>query len=181
MPTKQGGAAADGLGTDALREGLPHLLPVGTLVGAVLGVLILGAVLQSEEPSTAAAPRAVAAAEARSPDRTAAAGSEASSRIHGLARRVEQDLERMAAPGDGWTAQLALLCDPSRVQQILDRFGSQRPLHILPTFHNDDACFLVCWNRYPTSERAKKASDLPAALRSVQPKPLPKEIAKILQ
>ena len=170
----------------ALRENLPHLLPVGTLVGAVLGVLILGAVLRSGEAPNGADPRPAAVSEGRSAeptpqDRTlqAAAGRPADKRA--LAGRVEADLERMAAAGGGFTAQLALLCDAARVQQILDRFGDHRPLHVLPTFHEDRACFLVCWNRYSTPKLAKQARDLPAPLRSIQPEPLPKEISKILQ
>jgi septal ring-binding cell division protein DamX len=174
---------------DGQRQDWSHLLSVGGLIGAVLGVLLLAATLRTDAPSSpllapTTPPPTVDAARPIRP--TAAVPTEASvlppvAPVDRLARRASADLERIAQDGDGWTAQLAVLCDPARVAPLIDRFGDRTALHVLPSLHQDNPCFRICWNRYPTRDEAKRAADLPAALRAIEARPLPKQVAEVVR
>jgi hypothetical protein len=107
--------------------------------------------------------------------------SDTESALERLTRLADAEAERLSAGGrEGFTAQLALLCDPARVEPILDRFGAHPDLHVLPALHDGTPCFLVCWGRYPTAAGARAAEDLPAGMRSIQPVPLPKLLDRVL-
>jgi septal ring-binding cell division protein DamX len=100
---------------------------------------------------------------------------------HDLVRRAQADLRRFTGDGDPWTLQLALLCDSSGAREALERFGSNEPFHVLPSLHDDRACFILSWNRYATRDAAKAASDLPDAIRSRYPGAFPKPIAEVVR
>jgi septal ring-binding cell division protein DamX len=164
-----------------------EMLPFAALLTAVIGVLTLGALMRT--PGPAPPPRPVSAPVA------AVGGSLLSRPAPGrhtlpprrkapaarLAARVATDIERLADEADGWTAQIAVLCDAGRAAELIDRFGNHEALYILPSLHGDAACYRLCWNRYATRAAAKAAHDLPAGLRAVEPSPLPKSLAEVLE
>jgi hypothetical protein len=175
-----------------LPEDWPRLLSFAVLVALVVGVLLLGAILQVDPPATATIEPAPAAPLEHEPPADLVAASESPPRAMGanpppirgadrLAARATADLARLAAPGNGWTAQLAVLCDPARVERLVDRFGDRSAFHVLPLMHRDDACFRICWNRYATRDDARGAADLPRELREIQRRPLPKSIAEVVE
>jgi hypothetical protein len=171
-----------------LPEDWPRLLTFAVLAVLVLGVLLLGAFLRVDStatdagaPAPAGPPEPAGAASRRPSPVLPASASTPARDVDGLTTRATADLARLAAAGDGWTAQLAVLCDPARVQQLVDRFGDRTAFHVLPSMHGDDACFRVCWNRYATRDEARGAADLPRELREVEPRPLPKSIAEVVE
>jgi len=178
---------------DRARDDWPRLLAFAALVAAVVAVLLLGVALRTERPRETAIERAVPTApEWRADVRAAAPPTAASSELareehppsapaNGLATRAATDLERLAASADGWTAQLAVLCDRKRVTQLIERFGEHAPFHVLPSLQGNDACFRICWNRYADREAARRAADLPPALRAIEARPLPKAISEVVE
>ena len=177
---RSGRATRDG---DVTGRDWTHLLAVGLLFGSVLGVLIGGAVL-SVEPAPVrtialdpGGDRAAPAPEPRPSDEAPAAGGS----VDRLAARAEADLERVSTVGAPWTAQLAVLCDAERAHRVFDEFGSATKLYILPTYHDDRACFVFCWNRYANADRAREAADLPRALAEAFSGAFPKQVADVLK
>ena len=73
---------------------------------------------------------------------------------------------RLAEAGDGWTLQLGVYCDAQYVSSEVERFGRQSSFHVLPILLDGQACFRLCWGSYPSHDAAKRARDLPSALRS---------------
>jgi hypothetical protein len=177
---------------DRARDDWPRLLSFAALIVAVIGVLLLGFALRTDRPGDAAQDRHPSDAPGRSdalratapPDTTppelAAELSSSSAPANRLATRAATDLERLAAIGDGWTAQLAVLCDRSRVTELLERFGDRAAFYVLPALQGDSACFRVCWSRYADRDGARRAADLPPALRAIEVHPLPKAIAEVV-
>ena len=60
------------------------------------------------------------------------------------------------------------------------RYGEYESFHVLPLYHHDQACYRICWSRYDTREAARRAGDLPAGLRSLEARPLPKPLSEVL-
>jgi hypothetical protein len=178
---------------DKARDDWPRHLAFAGLVAAVLAVLLLGVALRTDRPHDTAIERDLRAEpgprEAVGGDAPAAAVSRQladdaerpPASVNRLAARAAADLERLAASGDGWTAQLAVLCDRTRVNQLLERFGQNGPFHVLPVLQGDSACFRICWNRYARRDAAQRAADLPAALRAIEAHPLPKAISEVVE
>ncbi len=176
MVTQQSRAASDG---DRHGEDWPHLVSFGTLLAAVVGVLLLGAVLRTEvseadtggsgAPTPSSGVLLAGPREARhaTPDR--------------LTRRAQADAGRLSRASDEWTAQLGLFCDPARVRELFEQFGDLASFHILPSVHRDQACFRICWGQYGTAAEAKAAGDLPESLREIMPSPLPKPVVEVLE
>jgi len=170
------------------------MLSFGGLATAVAGVLLLGALLRADSPGVPDTPartmgQGVAPAFAADPP-PAAPGRSAAVRFEPtaeataedpLTRRVARDLNRLARRGPDWTAQLAILCRTSGAEEVLGRFETHSEFYLLPAMHEQAACFRVCWGRYPSQEAAKQASDLPDELRALQPAPLPKSLAEVLE
>lgn len=178
---------------DRARDDWPRLLAFAALVAAVVAVLLLGVALRTDRPRQTANDQALPAAPERRADVRAtappdAASSELAVEAHPpsvpanrLATRAATDLERLAASADGWTAQLAVLCDRTRVSQLIERFGEHGPFHVLPALQGDSACFRICWNRYADRDAARRAADLPPALRAIEARPLPKAISEVVE
>jgi hypothetical protein len=166
----------------------PHLLSVGLLVGSISGALILGAAFKSDAPSGeqlgVGHPVPQPVHDTR-PSPTAPSPLEASLVEGGLAERAtlraERDLERVSETPGSWTAQLALLCDADRVGQIVDEFGAEPELYILPAYHDGKACFLVCWGLFDHIDGARTADGLPSALRSALSDPYPKRLTDVFE
>ena len=183
MVTRERRAASD---EDRHAEDWPHLVSFGTLLVAVVGVLLLGALLRTEVPGVATgerkAPRTssgvLVAGPLETPQHRPAADGATLDR---LARRAEADAGRLGRASAEWTAQLGLFCDPARVRELFEQFGDQVSFHILPSLYRDEACFRICWGQYGTAAEAKAARDLPEPLRQIVPVPLPKPIDEVLE
>jgi hypothetical protein len=174
-------------GTTGDRNG-SHLLSVGLLVGSIGGALILGAALENDAPSgekiragrvvgqplpdTRPTPPPPPAPEPADPS---------VSRVEVATLRAERDLERVTDSAGSWTAQLALLCDAARVGRIVDEYGSMPELYVLPAYHDDKACFLVCWGLYDRADGARSAAGLPSSLRSALSDPYPKRLTDVFE
>ncbi len=172
-------------------EGWRKFVPFVGLVGAVVGVLILGAMLRGgiREPLPVAETRP-AAAEVPAPDptpnRTAqeripptlpASTTPDPPRLQDLARRAQSDLDRLNRSRQAWTLKLATVCDPANAQRWLDQVGGEGKLFFVPVLINDRACFRLSWGQFNSRERAA-ASRLPSALSSfaaTEPSPTPVE------
>jgi len=175
---------------DPSREDWSRILAFAGLAASVLGVLLVGAILRTEVPLNAAEPIPAAPGlfserrpiEPVTAERSAPTEPEPSGSILGdpLERRAVADLERLAGDPSGWTAQLAVLCDSERAAALVAGFGEYESFHVLPSYHREQDCYRICWNRYDTIEDARRAGDLPAGLRALEPRPLPKPITEVL-
>ncbi len=176
MVTQQSRAASDG---DRPGEDWPHLVSLGTLLAAVVGVLLLGAVLHTEVPQAntggSGAPTTSSGVLVAGPREARHAT------LDRLAQRAQADAGRLGRASDEWTAQLGLFCDPARVRELFEQFGDLPAFHILPSVHRDQACFRICWGQYGTAAEAKAAGDLPESLREIMPSPLPKPVNEVLE
>ena len=167
--------------SDSNRRGedWPHLVSFGMLLAAVVGVLLLGAVLRGEVPE---ADFGGSSAPTTSSGLHLAAPGEVRQRsLDGLAQRTRADVRRLGRASGEWTAQLGLFCDPARVRELFEQFGDLASFHILPSRHMDQACFRICWGQYGTAAEAKAAGDLPESLREIMPSPLPKPVVEVLE
>jgi len=168
-----------------------HLLSVGLPLGTVLGVLILGAALQSGAPEAASSGQSAVADpplpppasyeqrrrtvpapdETPSPEATvrrpapAPAPPDAGDAISRLGHRAMADVGRLESSGDEWTSQVGVYCDPQRVSRLVAQLEVPSDLYVLPVFLDDRPCFRVCWGHYADRGLAKQARGLPAALR----------------
>lgn len=168
-----------------------HLLRVALPVAIVLGVLIVGAVLQSDPSPDTNPPLA----RNQDPPLPPPSANESSSwsdsdqddnplevesggaavetsatvpstdRLSDLARRVMEDVDRLESTGDDWTSQIGVFCDDERVSELVGRHGDRAELFVLPVLLDDRPCFRICWGHYTTHDQAAQARDLPAALR----------------
>ena len=172
------------------------LFPVTMLV-FVFGVLLMAAVLQVpaegvdsqvaldrfDLPSADDSPYAPAESQDTQTPSSPAAKNNSAPRTEApreLGRRVERDLQRIAAHTAGYTLQISVACDPKNARQLLvDANGDDR-FYLLPVQLNERACFRTCWGIYPNRSTAEKANDMPAALRARIQKPAPRPISGLL-
>jgi len=164
-------------------EDWKQLLSFGGLAGAVVAILLLGAALSTDSPPTMIQARLgppAPGAELTTPTAPPPEEPRTAPPADHLARRALADLERMTG-AQGFTAQLAVLCDAEQVGVLTDRFGDHDAYYLLPVLHGDTACFRICWNRYATREKAASAADLPRAMRAIESRPLPKNIAEVVE
>jgi len=172
-----------------------HLLRVGGLVTAVVGTLILGALLEvgtgeaerAELPTTArpdltpmdpAVPEVVdfpASEEIAHPPLAAPTP------LDRLTDRAAADYERLAGTS-GWTLQFMVACDPDNIAPLHDRLAGNEAFFLLPKLHDDRACFRVLWGRFPDREAAVAASaEVPAVLARVTDRPQPLPVNRVLE
>ncbi len=174
----------------------PWLFPASMLI-LVFGILLMAAVLQvpAEEsgsqvafepmdlPSADDSPYAPEQAENDSQPQSTPATKKPAPQTKApreLGRRVERDLQRIAAHTAGYTLQLSVACDPENARQMLvDAEGDDR-FYLLPVQLNERACFRTCWGVYTDRNAAEQASDLPAKLSARIRKPAPRPIAGLL-
>ena len=187
------------MGSERQRAGddRPHFLAFVLLLASVALVVVVAFALRrgpGPEPSTADEPTLSPEAAVPAPEiEPSRAGRDTSSGsppaappyepvpADPLAERVGGDLHRLAAGGAGFTAQVAVLCDESRVRSVMAQFGAESPLHVLPSFQGQRPCFRLCWSHYADREAARRATDLPAALREIAPAPVPKAVAEVVE
>lgn len=173
------------------------LLASGGLVFAILGIVVLTALLRTE-PRRPEAPPAVEAEPAPTEAMAATATPEETAppelpparpvpppepppdpRLAALAARAERDLSRLAGIPDRWTAQLIVAKDPASVERLVRASKGDQRLYVLPAEEGGEPRFRVCWGVYRNSKEASAAADLPATLRSRE-KPIAKPVAKVL-
>ncbi len=160
-----------------MAKDLRHLLTAGSLVAAVLGTLILGAILRIDrDDEDGVAVDAV----------PLTAGTEAPPRDVGptaqpvgegdLRRRAMDDSRRLSTTADEWTLQFMVTCREQTAQRILQQTGGDRRLHLLPVIVEDQDCFRICWGRYDSRDRAVGNTAIPQVLLTLNASPIPREI-----
>lgn len=191
-------------GEDGSRGGL---LPAGGLLVAVLAVLVLAAVLQTDEDTTlltavgpepseraavvepSPAPPAEAPEEIGEDDvvrEPSAAMPEAEPRPpetglpEDLERRASEDYRRLARLRSRWTLQLALVCDPGNVRKLLERTGSPEGLYVVPADYAGRDCYRVCWGVYPSRDQAASGGLPPGLPASEIGNPVPQPVVVVV-
>ena len=165
-------------------------LSVAVLV-AIVGTLVLGAVLQGREP---AAPRAAAGPSPR--PETASRGAEPTPRAPeeplssgpvlpfsgdaDLVDRAVVDERRLEASGNGYTLQFAVVCEPANVRASLRELAGESSFYLLTMLYRDRACFRMCWGFYDTEGQARAERQIPPALRRITDNPKVISIADAL-
>ncbi len=176
-------------------DGWRKFVPFVGLVGAVVGVLILGAMLRSgvrdplpvperRPPSDEAkslTPGPSGRAQDHVPPTLPASTTPDPPQLNELARRAQSDLDRLSSSRQAWTLKLATVCDPANAQRWLDQVGDESKLFFVPILIDDRACFRLSWGRFDSRDRAA-AARLPAALRSFAAvEPSPSSVEQILR
>lgn len=184
-------------GDATLKSDWKHLVTVAGLFVAVVGTLLLGAVLQVDsqeivpafeeaviiEPTDATMPdAAVAAPSADATPRQPASESPALEpprhELASLARRAARDLDRL--PRTGWMLQIMLACEAETVQRLLGQSGNDEHVHLLPATHDGRSCFRICWGPFDSHDAAADAAaGLPRWIRALPDSPHPKSIADL--
>jgi hypothetical protein len=160
-------------------EDLRHLLTAGSLVAAVLGTLILGAILRIDRDDgdnmPAAAPSTGGAGMALPTEIEPAV--EPVGEVE-LARRANDDSRRLSTTANEWTLQFMVTCEQQTAQRILQGTGGDTRLHLLPVLveDKDQPCFRICWGRYDSRERAVRNNAVPEVLLALNDHPIPREI-----
>jgi septal ring-binding cell division protein DamX len=176
-----------------------HLVSAGALVTAVLGTLLLGAVLQADperrEPASASLPSGLTpepeeprtegiSESARADDREGPSttsgyavpfGGDA-----GLADRAAADERRLDASGHGYTLQFAVNCETKNVRANLEALKGHHDFYLLTMLYQDRACFRLCWGFYNSEQQALAARDVPETLRAMSTNPKVLSIAEAL-
>ena len=160
---------------------LKHLLIAGSVVGGILLTLVIAAVLRVDPEAAATAvvrPSASDAVPAKSDAPAGEAAPDEREALGGdeLARRALDDQRRLATTADEWTLQFMVTCKEETAERILDGTRGDRKLYLLPVLVEDRPCFRVCWDRYPSRERATSGSGVPDTLIALNDNPVPRQI-----
>lgn len=147
-------------------------LPSAGLLSIVLTLLMLGAVLETDPETAETTPAQDPAPPAPASTAAPAAG--------GLDERARRDLERAGAADGPWTLQLLYSCDRDNASRLVQRFGDEDRLMVIPLTDGGRACWRFCWGRF--ADRAVAVSDprLPPHLRSAFERPQPRRIEELL-
>jgi hypothetical protein len=179
-----------------------EMTPALALLGAVVGVIVLTALLRApaddvaqrasnrvvppaevdlgasggldEEPSSSSEPSI--------PDPPAAGTTAPPTEAEptdDLEARALVDHGRLRAHGEGHTLQLLVACDPANVRKLIDRLGTTESLYVLPFDLDGRRCYRACWGTFPDREQAVADRTLPADLVEDLGRPTPKEISLV--
>lgn len=186
----------------SLRRDWRHVLPVAGLLTAVVGALLIGAVLQVDgdvplpaidtpatgppvaaaEPVPTAAIRPTPAETAPLPTTTEVpAAAESGDEILDLARRARRDEQRLARSGGAWTLQFMMACDPANVAPPAKSLAAERDFYLLSKMHDQRACFRLCWGSFASRDLALAANGIPAPLARLAERPQPLPVEQVLQ
>jgi hypothetical protein len=171
-----------------------HLLLAGSLVGAVLATLILGAVLQVDSDTVTAqreqdliartTPAMPTPLQVEPPPREAPAQPEPATPVPAdpltADRRGRDDLRRAAPAATEWTLKFMVSCLPETAEGVLREIGDDPALYLLPVRLDGRACFRICWGRLGSREAALAARGIPAPLAQLNAEPVPRRIADLL-
>jgi len=94
--------------------------------------------------------------------------------------RASRDADRLARSGAGWTLQFLMACDPKNVLPWVERLGTEPEFFVLPKPHGDRTCYRVLWGTYDSRDRARAATDAPAALAAIPEPPQPFPLSAVL-
>ena len=165
-----------------------HLLIAGGLAGAVLGTLILGAVLRVEPndsgltviervDSAAVDPTVESPPPAADVQTPAAPRPSAGDRP---AARAIKDAGRLSRAADRWTLQFMVTCTPQTAADVLERLAADSEMYMLPLMLNDQPCLRICWGNFASRDRAVAANGIPPALTALNADPIPRPIVGLL-
>ena len=151
------------------RGHAPSARSAALILGSVGVIVVLGFLLKTDAPLEAVEPLAIETP-APTPEPAAASAPEPlavdpSPAGDPLADRAVADLARLRAAG-GFTLQLAVVCDATGAQGMVDAGGGASGLYLLPALIDGRSCYRVCWGAGRDAETARRAADLPAALRA---------------
>ena len=93
-----------------------------------------------------------------------------------LAERGAADLQRLRSRGGEWTLQFASMCDPERVAALLNSLERHESFFLVPA----GDCYRLWWGRYGSRDQAVAAGGVPAELSSIPENPFPRRIAEAL-
>jgi septal ring-binding cell division protein DamX len=176
------------------QEGMSRkqAIAAGALVVAVLAVLLLAAVLQTDSEADVTVelpePTEIEIGETSldvlpgdPPEPSDPAPAVRQSRppapaADPLAARASADLQRLRSRGGPWTLQFASMCDPDRVAALLGPLERYDDFYLVPA----GKCYRVWWGRFASREQAVAASGVPAELRSIPENPFPRLIAEAI-
>lgn len=97
-----------------------------------------------------------------------------------LVDRAIEDERRLAASGNGYTLQYAVVCDAQNARGRLARLADERQFYLLTMLYEDRACFRLCWGFFDSAEQARASTDAPAALAEISSNPRPLSSAEAL-
>ena len=153
-----------------------HLTLSVALILAVVGTLVLGAMLEAgpDRPQSASAPPAAArpvpeeppeaSGSLDAPAEPAPSGALSYSGGADLVDRAAEDQRRLQASGHGYTLQFAVVCDPGNVRASREALAGHPEFYVLTMLYRDRACFRLCWGFYDSEEQARADRDLPETL-----------------
>ena len=164
-----------------------HIASGGGLVAVVAAILLLGAIhetsrapgVPSWEAAPPAAPEVLPESLAQIPREAPQEDGPARPALDPLSRRTIEDPIRMSRSSGSFTLQIAVACRKETASRILERSSGADRLFVLPATVGDEECFRFCWGSYATLEEARKAADLPAALRMGMDRPTPRRIDEV--
>ena len=166
-----------------LREDWKHLLAAAGMVGAVMGTLILGAVLRNPNQGRPEQGRIVTEAgplSVRGGTIPVPATGTADPDGDDIEDRAREDARRLAASGDEWTLQVMVTCVPETPERLLRKLRGDPRLYLLPVLYNDEACLRICWGSFSTREAAAARRGLPAALEAINHEPIPRPVRDVI-
>lgn len=164
--------------TGSLGNELRQAVSAGGLAVAVLAILVLGAVRQTEETraelETQAEETDMASQRREPPPRQREPVPDL------LGPRTPDDRGRLAQSGGRWTLQLAVACKPETAERLVERAGPSDRLYVLPASIEGSPCLRICWGSYASREQAALAeTGLPRRLRAELDRPAPRPVADV--
>jgi len=169
-----------------------HIASGGGLVAIVVAILLMGALHETARTPDAArseleargdvpppAPELVPESLISAPPEAPQDLALARSALDPLSRRTLEDPIRLARSSGTFTLQIAVACRKETASRILNRATSSERLFVLPATVRDQECFRFCWGSYATLLEARKAADLPAALRAGLNRPTARRIDEV--
>ena len=177
--------------TASAPSDLRRRVQVGGVLGAVLGILLLGAALRTERPvgtPSAVAEPATASSQEAPDEAVAASAAEAPATAEtfvpspgGLTGRARTDAGRLAGAGGAFTLQFLYACNADNVRSQVETLGADRDFYLLPVEDHGRACYRICWGTFPSKEAARTARNIPPPMAALSQTPQVKSIAGVLR
>jgi len=194
MGKARSGSGAKDRGVKAGGGDWKQIVSGGALIVAVLGTLILAAILRAGPESTppTAGPARTVEPEAPAPvavEQPSVPAPEVDSSPAGegprltmpaadpLTLRASRDRDRLSSRAADWTLQFARFCEKEHVERLLAGLASRNELYVIES----GGCYSVCWGVYASADLARAAGNIPPALAEIPGTPFPKSVEEALR